>query len=51
MVGRESTRANNLFYTCSLIDYIGRKTKNQGGNLNGFANLHFRQEGARETTA
>ena len=29
MVGRESTRANNLFYTCSLIDYIGRKTKNR----------------------
>ena len=29
MVGRETTRANNLFYTCSLIDYIGRKTKNR----------------------
>ena len=29
MVGREDTRSNNLFFACSLIDYIGRKTKNR----------------------
>ena len=30
MIGeeRESQKDNNLFYTCSLIDYIARKTKN-----------------------
>lgn len=33
MVGRESIRANNLFYTCSLIDYIGRKTNNQRSDV------------------
>ncbi len=27
--GRESKKDNDLFYTCSLIDYIARKTKNQ----------------------
>lgn len=27
-IGRESAKDNNLFYTCSLIDYIARKTKN-----------------------
>lgn len=26
--GRESRKDNDLFFTCSLIDYIGRKTKN-----------------------
>lgn len=26
--GRESKKDNDLFYTCSLIDYISRKTKN-----------------------
>lgn len=26
--GREPKRDNDLFYTCSLIDYIARKTKN-----------------------
>lgn len=26
--GRESKKDNDLFFTCSLIDYIGRKTKN-----------------------
>lgn len=26
--GRESKKNNDLFYTCSLIDYIARKTKN-----------------------
>ena len=29
MVGREDVRSNNLFFACSLIDYIGRKTKNR----------------------
>lgn len=28
MTGRESKVANNLFFLCSLIEYIGRKTKN-----------------------
>ncbi len=27
--GRESRKANDLFFTCSLIDYIARKTKNR----------------------
>ena len=27
-MGRENPRDNDLFYTCSLIDYIARKTKN-----------------------
>ena len=26
--GREDKNANNLFFLCSLIEYIGRKTKN-----------------------
>lgn len=29
MVGREPQKENDLFYTCSLIDYIARKTKNK----------------------
>ena len=28
MIGRENKQANDLFYVCSLIDYIARKTKN-----------------------
>jgi hypothetical protein len=28
MTGREYKNANNLFFLCSLIEYIGRKTKN-----------------------
>ncbi len=28
MTGRESQKDNELFFTCSLIEYIGRKTKN-----------------------
>ncbi len=28
MTGREEKIANNLFFLCSLIEYIGRKTKN-----------------------
>ena len=29
MIGREDKKANDLFYTCSLIDYIARKTNNR----------------------
>lgn len=29
MIGRESRESNNLFFTCSLIDYIARKTRNR----------------------
>ncbi|MDL2311922.1 hypothetical protein LJC68_03480 [Bacteroidales bacterium OttesenSCG-928-B11] len=28
MTGREEKKANNLFFLCSLIEYIGRKTNN-----------------------
>ena len=28
MIGREDQKENDLFFVCSLIDYIGRKTKN-----------------------
>ena len=28
MTGREDRNANDLFFLCSLIEYIGRKTKN-----------------------
>ncbi len=28
MIGREDKEANNLFFLCSLIEYIGRKTNN-----------------------
>ena len=28
MTGREDKKENDLFFTCSLIDYIARKTKN-----------------------
>ncbi len=28
MIGREDKNANNLFFLCSLIEYISRKTKN-----------------------
>ena len=27
-VGREDSKDNDLFFTCGLIDYIARKTKN-----------------------
>lgn len=29
MIGREPQKENDLFFTCSLIDYIARKTKNK----------------------
>ena len=28
-IGRESQKENDLFFTCSLIDYIARKTRNK----------------------
>jgi len=28
MTGREDKNENNLFFLCSLIEYVGRKTKN-----------------------
>lgn len=29
MIGREDQKANDLFFTCSLIEYIARKTNNK----------------------
>lgn len=29
MTGREEQKENDLFFTCSLIEYIARKTKNK----------------------
>ena len=29
MIGRENKQSNDLFYVCSLIDYIARKTMNR----------------------
>jgi len=29
MIGREDKKVNDLFFTCSLIEYIARKTKNK----------------------
>lgn len=29
MIGREERKENDLFFTCSLIEYIARKTKNK----------------------
>ena len=31
MDGREEKRENDLFFVCSVIEYIGRKTKNRRG--------------------
>ena len=28
MTGREDQRENDLFFVCSLLEYIGRKTRN-----------------------
>ena len=33
MIGREDTKETDLFFTCSLIEYIARKTKNRRGNV------------------
>lgn len=32
-MGREEKYANDLFYTCSLIEYIARKTKNKNSDI------------------
>ena len=29
MIGREDKKCNDLFYVCSLIDYIARQTTNK----------------------
>ncbi len=29
MTGREDKQGNDLFFVCSLIEYLARKTKNQ----------------------
>lgn len=31
--GREDTKDNDLFFACSLIDYIARKTKNRRSDV------------------
>src|SRR5699024_7341995 len=31
--GREPAKDNDLFFTCSLIDYIARKTKNKRSDI------------------
>lgn len=33
MTGREKKEDNDLFFTCSLIDYIARKTKNKRSDI------------------
>jgi len=33
MLGRENQKENDLFFTCSLIDYIARKTKNTRADI------------------
>lgn len=33
MIGREDQKSNDLFFTCSLIDYIARKTKNKRADV------------------
>ena len=32
-LGREESKDNDLFYVCSLIDYIARKTKNKRSDI------------------
>jgi len=32
-MGREEKRENDLFFVCSLIEYIGRVTKNKRGDI------------------
>lgn len=42
MTGRENPRDNDLFFTCSLIEYIARRTKNHRSdvvNALGFSRL------------
>lgn len=33
MIGREPQKENDLFFTCSLIDYIARKNKNKRADI------------------
>lgn len=33
MIGREDSKENDLFFTCSLIDYIARKTRNKRADV------------------
>lgn len=33
MTGRETPKENDLFFTCSLIEYIARKTKNKRSDV------------------
>lgn len=33
MTGREDSKENDLFFTCSLIEYIARKTKNKRSDI------------------
>jgi hypothetical protein len=33
MIGREDKKENDLFFTCSIIDYIARKTKNKRADV------------------
>ncbi len=33
MTGREDKKANDLFFTCSLIEYIARKTQNKPADI------------------
>jgi hypothetical protein len=33
MTGREDRRENDLFFVCSVIEYIARKTKNRRGDV------------------
>ena len=33
MIGREDKKENDLFFVCSLIDYIARKTKNKRSDI------------------
>ena len=33
MMGREDAKENDLFFTCSLIDYIARKTNNRRSTI------------------
>lgn len=36
MTGREPQKENDLFFTCSLIEYIARKTKNKNSDVVNF---------------
>ena len=43
MTGREDSKSNDLFFTCSLIEYIARKTKNHTKdivNALGYQRIH-----------